>query len=296
MPIIQPHSLVKVGMVLIAAVNDNSWGSEGYRGLRQIAELGLGQVFYINRVPPAQWEAAFEKLALQGCQLILGHGGELSEVVRYTAVKHPGIMFACINGQYIGENLASLEIKDEQGSFLAGALAAKLSKTKVVGFVGGQQIPATNRHAVSFLAGAKKSGASAEARYCDSFSDPGQAREVAMGLIAENADVFYYYLNEGYRGLIQACNDFHCRVVCSVVDRIDEVRGGSAGCVHENVGELHVMAAGLFTSGGLRGIRYRVGLENPGVEKFVLHTTDTRLSQEMDELQNQLVAGNLPIL
>jgi len=288
-----PNRLSNVGMVIIAAVDDRSWGSEGYRGLKCIYELGFGEVNYVERVIPSEWENAFEKFALQGYNLVLGHGGELSEAVLHVAERHPEVMFACINGHFTGHNLASFEIKDEQGSYLAGVLAAKLSKTHRVGFVGGQKIPATIRHASAYIAGARACGASAEVAFCINFSDPHQAEELTLGLIQNGSDLFYYYLNEGYRGLLQACNQFHCQVICSVVDRPDEVLGGSVACVHENVGELHVMATRLFAEGDLRGIRYRIGLEDPDVEKLVLHTVDPRISQDINELQDRIISRSV---
>src|ERR1035437_3976996 len=101
------NHLYKVGMVIIAAVDDRGWGSEGYRGLKRIAEFGFGEVNYIERVSPPEWENAFENFALEGYNLVLGHGGELSEAILHVAERHPEVMFACINGHFTGRNLAS---------------------------------------------------------------------------------------------------------------------------------------------------------------------------------------------
>src|SRR5437899_268697 len=94
----------------------------------------------------ADREAAMRQLAASGSQLVFGVGFLFSDDIRGLAQEFPKVEFACIDytvkeGETLPPNLLALKFKEEEGSYLVGALAALLSHSGTVGFVGGMEIP-----------------------------------------------------------------------------------------------------------------------------------------------------------
>src|SRR5204863_3461358 len=107
----------------------------------------------------ADREAAMRQLAAGESQLIFGVGFLFSDDIRKLAVEFPNKKFACIDytvnpGDTLPPNLVALKFREEEGSYLVGALAALLSKTGTVGFVGGMQIPLIKKFEAGYTAGA----------------------------------------------------------------------------------------------------------------------------------------------
>src|SRR4029077_17524927 len=99
-------------------------------------------------------------LAAGDAQLIFGVGFLFTDDIRKLAVEFPNKKFACIDytvtpGDTLPPNLVALKFREEEGSYLVGALAALLSKTSKVGFVGGMESPLIRKFQAGFTAGAK---------------------------------------------------------------------------------------------------------------------------------------------
>jgi basic membrane lipoprotein Med (substrate-binding protein (PBP1-ABC) superfamily) len=107
-------------------------------------------------------------------------------------------------------NVAYLNFKEQEGSFLAGAAAALKSQTGVVGFIGGADIPVIWRFEAGFEAGARAVRPDIEIRIAylsqdaRGFMDPNHARQVATRLYRNGADVIYHAAGDSGWGLFQA--------------------------------------------------------------------------------------------
>jgi len=281
----------RVGMVLIAAADDRAWGSAGAAGLRAIESRGLAEVSLRDRVPPSGWESAFDELVREGCGLVFGHGGELSESIHHAALAHPQTWFACLNGSRTADNLAVLEIDDAQLGFLAGVLAARVSPTGRVGFIGGLSIPPTLRQAEGFSRGARFAGSEALTAVTGSFDDPALARESALNLVKGGAGALYYYLNEAWRGVLQAGSEQGCRVIGSVVDRHADAPSVVCGSVLQHVDHVYLAALQLALAGRLSGQLYTFGLETGAGSLSPLYDVSGEIRKQMAELEQALAAG-----
>lgn len=282
----------RMGMVLIAAAGDGAWGSAGMAGLKSIETNGLAQIAWRDHLPPEEWENAARSLVLEeGCDLVFGHGGELSEALLHTAGAFSQAQFACLNGAHTAENLAVLEIDDLQLGFLAGFLAARVSRTRRVGFVGGIGIAPTRRQAEGFILGAQAGGTDASAAYTGSFNDAQLAYQAAIAHIRQGADVLYYYLNEAWPGVLQACRDEKCRAIASVTDRHEAMPSVVCGSVLQHVDRVYLAAARLALAGKLKGRHYRFGLESGAGSLSALHNIPENVAAEISTLAEAMAAG-----
>src|SRR3569623_1013102 len=138
---------VRVGLVFdIGGKNDRSFNESAWRGLeRAKAELGV-DVEYIEPTAGADRETALRSLAAKGDDLVIGVGFIFGPDLEQLAVQFPNVKFAGIDyspspGVGTLDNLARLRFREHEGSFVVGAIAGMLTRTKTVGFVGGMKIP-----------------------------------------------------------------------------------------------------------------------------------------------------------
>jgi len=165
--------------------------------------------------PPAmdQYREALEVLAQKKPRVIFCVGYMYDDAVRAVAPKHADTAFVVLDGGAEGKNVWSIKFRSDQGSELAGAVAAALSKAKKAAFVGGMNIPAINEFKIGFEAGAKATdpSVSVTAYYVAStpigFSDPVKGKEVALSAIAAGADVLFHAAGTSGNGIIGACKD-----------------------------------------------------------------------------------------
>ncbi len=139
---------LKVGLVFdVGGRGDKSFNDAAYRGLEKAKkELGI-EYEYIEPGPGGDREAALRQFASRDdIAIIFGIGFIFTDEITKMAEEFPNKKFACVDytitpGKTLPPNLIALEFKEEEGSFLVGALAGLITKTNTVGFVGGMESP-----------------------------------------------------------------------------------------------------------------------------------------------------------
>ncbi|MCE9627310.1 MAG: BMP family ABC transporter substrate-binding protein, partial [Candidatus Eisenbacteria bacterium] len=136
-----------VGLVFdIGGRGDKSFNDAAYAGLEH-AQNELGITFStLETNEGSDREAQLRQLAAGDNKMVFGVGFLFTDDIKNLAKEFPQQKFACVDytynaGDTLPENLVALKFREEQGSFLVGALAALTSKTGKVGFVGGMEIP-----------------------------------------------------------------------------------------------------------------------------------------------------------
>jgi basic membrane protein A and related proteins len=197
-----------VGMVEAGPKNDRSFFQGHYIGLTAAKKkFGLTTAVVDNVTDPQAQIDAFKNLA-QSNSLVIGVGGALATPMGAVAKQFPDVQFvesagvpkAAPNVHYVLQTQTAL-------GYVSGYVAAKLSKTHKIGFVGGALIPPTIEGQKGFKAGAKAGGAKVVSTIVGSFSDPVKGKTAAAAQIAAGADVLYNFLDAGAPGVIQAIKE-----------------------------------------------------------------------------------------
>ena len=213
---------VRVGLVFdVGGRGDQSFNDAAYAGLeRAMKELGVpaSNVEYIEPGEGGDRESALRQLAAGDYDLILGIGFLFSDDILAVAKDFPAKNFACVdmNVPESGElpaNVVALKFKEEEGSYLVGALSGWLTKTNAVGFVGGMQIPLIRKFEAGYIAGVKKANpaATVDVKYAgvdgNAFKNPTKGKELALAIYGAGADIIYHASGSTGLGVFEAANE-----------------------------------------------------------------------------------------
>jgi basic membrane protein A len=125
------------------------------------------------------------------------------------ASRFPQRNFAIIDAVVDEPNVASVTFREQEGSFLAGAAAAMVTKTKTIAFVGGIDIPLLRKFEAGYAAGARQIDPAVRVlvKYVGSFDDPAAGNEIAGVLLDQRADVIYVAAGKSGLGAIEQIKD-----------------------------------------------------------------------------------------
>ncbi|MBT9158480.1 MAG: Membrane lipoprotein TmpC [Firmicutes bacterium] len=217
-PMLEPEPAPKaftVGVVLsVGGRGDNSFNDAAIVGLeRAKAELGIVYTYQEPKEVP-QMEEFHRLYAQQKVDLIIGVGFLQADAIRKVAAEFPNQKFAVVDTVIDLPNVKSLVFREHEGSFLAGALAAMLTTTNNVGFVGGMQIPLIGRfekgfaHGVEHVNTLRGKSVVVQSAYIGTtgaaFRDPVRGKELALAQIAQGADIVYHASGGSGQGVFEA--------------------------------------------------------------------------------------------
>jgi basic membrane protein A len=229
----QPKKAMKVGLVFdVGGRGDKSFNDAAYRGLEKAKqELGVDYE-YVEPGPGADREAALRQFASRDDIPLIFGIGFITNVAREFPDKH----FACVDysvdpAKPLPSNLVALEFKEEEGSFLVGALASLMTKTNVIGFVGGMQSPLIKKFESGYVAGAKSANPACKVLIAyagitgEAFKNPGKGKEIALGQYAGGADIIYHASGVTGLGVFEAARERHAFAIGVDSDQYHEAPG-----------------------------------------------------------------------
>lgn len=168
---------------------------------------------------PEDYVPNLRSLVNEDMDLTVGNGYMLAPAVASVAKDYPKSRFLLIDSPlldaqgkpYTLPNVRTVLFKEEEGSFLVGALAGLVSKTGKVGFVGGVAVPLIQRFETGFRAGVKTTNPQAAQNlmsvYTGSFNNVAAGKQVAADLLAKGADVIFHAAGLDGVGVIQAVKE-----------------------------------------------------------------------------------------
>lgn len=289
----------KVGLALAGPKNDRSFFQGHYDGLLEAKKkFGLGISVVDNLEDPQAQIDALTNLARDNA-LVIGGGAALATPMNAVAKQFPDVQFVesagvtkpAPNVHFVLQNQAPL-------GYVAGVVAAKLTKAKVVGFVGGALIPPTIEGLAGFKAGVQATDPSIKVRsvIVGTFSDPVKGKQAAAAQIASGADVVFGFLDAGFPGVLEAIKEsgkdvktigvifpkctFGPQVVGDTISRVDSL-------VFNIVRD--------FRGHKLTSKAY--GLEDATVEQFALcpKYNTPELSKSVADTTQAIVAGKIKV-
>lgn len=192
---------------------DKSFNEAAYRGAeRWKAETG-GSYKELEMQSEAQREQALRRLAETGANPIVMTGFAFGEVLTKLAGDYPETKFVIIDTVVEAPNVQSVVFTEEQGSYVAGVMAAMASQTGTVGFIGGMDIPLIHKFECGYVQGVKATRPDARVivNYTGTtpaaWNDPVKGGELTRAQKSSGADVIYAAAGGTGIGVLQAAAD-----------------------------------------------------------------------------------------
>lgn len=196
----------RVALLTPGSISDGGWNASAYDGLQLIKkELGA-EISNVQTGTPSEFVQGFRDYAQQGYDLVFGHGFEFQDPALQVGKEFPTTVFVVSSGSVHAANVASMTFDLNQATYLAGIVAASLSKTGRAGCVGGIKLPVIRTTFEGFTAGAKsvKPDFVVAEAYVGSFEDVAGAKAATDALIAQGADFVLQNADAAGLGVFQS--------------------------------------------------------------------------------------------
>lgn len=185
---------IKIAMVTdTGGVNDKSFNQTSWEALQALEKEQGVTVKYLQSKSEADYQPNLNQFVKDGYNLTWGIGFALESALGEIAKQNPDSNFAIIDAAVDAPNVESVLFSENEGAFLVGVVAGKMTKTNKIGFVGGMDSPTIKKFEVGFKAGIEASNPDAQftAVYASGFDKPDEGKSAAATLYNDGADIVF---------------------------------------------------------------------------------------------------------
>ncbi len=305
-----------VGIVFdLGGRGDKSFNDGAYAGAERAAkELGA-RVRFIEPGEGSDREAGLRLLAAEGMDLVVGVGFIFTDDLTQLAKEYPNVRFAGVDyalavddkGEVIAlpENLAALKFREEEGSFLVGALAALAGKSNKVGFVGGMDFPLIHKFEAGYRAGVKAVCPTCEviAQYAgvtpEAFRNPGRGQEIGLSQFQSGVNVIFHASGSTGLGVFEAARRRGKLAIGVDADQYSEAPGYILTSMVKGVDQAVFDAIRQVKDGSFKGGIFQLGLKEKGVD-YVYDGNNRSLIPDsvrarVEALRREIIAGRITV-
>lgn len=199
----------RVALLTPGPISDQSWNGGAYAGLMAIRDSLGAQVSHIQTKTPAEFEENFRQYGQQGYSLVFGHGFEFQDAAMRVAPSYPRTVYVTTSGNSAGRNVAGMTFAFEEPSYLAGLVAGRMTRSNVVGVIGGTELPPVKSSFAAFAAGARAANPRVRvlSAFVGNWDDVSAGKEQALAQIGRGADVIFQNADAAGLGVFQAARE-----------------------------------------------------------------------------------------
>lgn len=225
-PVALPGAGKKVAFLVSGTLGDKSFFDSAKAGMDRIGkELGCDVKTVEMGTDPSKWEPTLTDYSGQAYDLIIVGTWQMQEQLSNVAPKFPNKKYVIFDTtldytkdpakKY--ENVYSVMYKQNEGSYLAGVLAALVTSStlpqandkKIIGFLGGQDIDVINDFLVGYIEGARSvlPDVKVAISYVNSFTDPTKGKEMSLAQYDSGADIGFNVAGGSGLGQLDAAKE-----------------------------------------------------------------------------------------
>jgi len=291
---------LKVALVLDNRINDHGWNQMAYEGLKKAGEqLGV-ETAYSELVAIADFEKVLRDYASKGYDLIINHSSIAKDAVLNTAKDYPNLKFLWTDGDTTKDNLAVIVPMSQESSYLAGLLAGYMTKSKIIGMVGGMDIPSAHRSFAGFEMGLKAAAPDAKllVNWVGSFVDVPAGHEAALTQIESGADVVWGNGDGQNLGVLEACKEKNVLAIGAVWDQYEVAPSVVLTSVIWGLDEGIVQVIQDLIDGKFKGDFYKIDIKH-GSRLAPYHDNEklipAEVQQKIKDAEQKILNGELVI-
>src|SRR2546421_725952 len=185
---------LKVGFIYVGPVGDMGYSYQHDVGRKDVEakfkdKIDTSFLENVNEGPDA--ERSIEQLVRTGHKLIFTTSFGFMDATAKVAKKYPGVWFEHATGYKRDKNLATFSGRFYEGRYILGQIAAKTSKTGIIGYIGSFPIPQVVSGIDAMVLGAQSVRPDMKVKiiWVNTWYDPGKEADAAKALIDQGADI-----------------------------------------------------------------------------------------------------------
>jgi basic membrane protein A len=308
---------LKVGLVTdVGGVNDKSFNQSAWAGVQKAMKDFNLDAKFIESKQPTDYEKNIDQFATEKYDAIVTVGFLMGDATAAKAKQYPNIKFAIIDNAYFPtegsaacpatvkdcyddgglKNVTSLMFQEDQVGYLAGVLAAGMSKTGTICSVSGMEIPPVVRFVVGYQNGAKWMNPDIKTLnvYIPSFTDPAKGKETAQSMIDQGCDVVFGVGGNTGNGGLLAAKEKGLMAIGVDVDQYltyPEVKDALLSSAAKNVDVAVYNYLKDFTAGTAKAGVITANLANGGIGLAPYHDWDSKIPQSVKDKITEATDG-----
>lgn len=261
----------KVALLTPGPVSDAGWSAMANDGLQQIKQQ-MGAQVNQQEAKGTQIKDAMRTYAQQGYNLVIGHGFEYNEPEIQVAKDFPKTVFVSSSGGRTAPNAGAFRFYLEQGFYLAGGVAGKMTKSGVVAMIGGDKVPSIESTFKAFEAGARAANPNIRQVikvYTLSGQDVAAAKRATLTAIDRGADFVIHQANAAAQGVFDAAKERGVYAFGANLDQNDNPSGVVLASATIVAGPAFVDLAKQVKDGTYKGSILLMGMDKGAIDFVV---------------------------
>jgi basic membrane protein A and related proteins len=288
----------KVALLTPGPISDKSWNGGAYAGLLAVRDSLGAQISHIQTKTPAEFDENFRQYGAKGFDLVFGHGFEFQDAALRVASDFPNTVYITTSGTSVAKNVGGAEFAFEEASYLAGIVAGTMTKSNVIGMIGGTELPPVKRSFEAFEQGAKSVNPRVKAvvSYIGNWDDVSAGKEQAIAQISRGVDIIFQNADAAGLGIFQAVKEAKdVRIIGSNANQNDIAPDHTLGSVVIDLPHAFLLIARAVRAGNFTGKVFSLGLHD-NVVTFVLNPRMNEVVPKetlaaVDSVRAQMIAG-----
>ena len=297
---------LKVAVVLAGATGDRSFYDSANEGLQALVAAGGVQGMLIECQNDASMFTTNLISAAESNDVVVAVGWEFWDALVECAPQMTDTKFIFVDNGLdgVGDNLLSITYAQNEGSFLVGYIAGKLTTTGKIGAVGGEDSETINDFIVGYEAGAKYANPNVQTqvRYANTYEDPAKGKELALALYDAGCDIVFQVASRTGEGVFEAAAERNMLaigvdsdqkyinpdvIICSMVKEV----GPS---IEQTISAL--LTDGTWNGGEIWVADMSTGLVDVayGDDTMVQQVSD-ELKAELEQIKSDIISGEIEV-
>jgi len=294
---------LKLAAIFPGVISDSDYNTLGYLGAEAVQkDLGV-EMAYSESVPVPDIDGVMRQYIDQEFNIIWTHGSQFVNQTLELAVQFPDVIFIA-EGDAKPDNLASnvwfIDRNFHIGFYGIGALAARITQTGKVGYIGGLTLPFSYAEVHAIQQAIADSGKTVEFKpvWAGDFNDPAKSRQVADTMIAEGYDVLLGSLNNGMLGVFEAAKASSGTKILVTAKYTDKTSIAPDNYVTSLLYDFVKPMKDIVSKiqAGEKGGYYPLGFDTGVSLQVPLKNVDPTVETEMESVIADLVAGKIQVV
>jgi basic membrane protein A and related proteins len=294
------QKVLNIGLILSSGgLGDKSFNDSAYKGLLEAQKKHNIRFETVNYSGTESDINALRLFGQNNYDLIIGIGFDNTKNVQTLAREFPAVKFAEIDAELPGDNVESIVYREQEGDFLIGALAAMITRSKMVAVIGGMDMPSIRRIISGFTQGVAYQDKSVQvfSDIAGTFSDPQIGLDLALSRYRQGVDVIHNAASKTGLGIIQAAQQVNKWTTGTSGDQRYMAPGNMIGNRPKRVDTAVQMVIDEVSKGTFKASVRSLGLKESGISlgPFDETVVTPAVLNRIQELEQKIANGEIRV-